>query len=417
MKQKIQLLFKGADSRHTILNVLFSLFLLAQLFRLVRQLLYTYGIDSWHISEFLINYQGGFVRRGLFGELLLLFTQYTNINVELTIKALSLIFFFAVCSFFIRAFIRKGYSLYILPLCFFLGMGILSGNLVRKDYLMIYFLILILKVYQGSFSKAVKILGINVLFILALLNHEAFAFFSLPVVLLLVAGDYKEKGFVKASLLSGLTILPAILCFFLTLYYHGDAVTAQAIWDSLQVIANNSVPKVLTGDHWHSIAAIGWKSETTFQSHFKMNFLAFDRDLLSFFVWCITFPVVYYLATNALLVFRKSESIFTERHKTVLSTILIFQLVCLIPLFTILSCDYVRIFFYWIVSSFAIFLIVPFEKVEGLTPSFAGKKIQSLNTLFAIILIPRRSTVVMLMLFIGISSYTFFVDQTIDNSM
>ena len=40
----------------------------------------TYLNDSWTIGEWLINYEGGFVRRGLLGEALYLFSIATKIS-------------------------------------------------------------------------------------------------------------------------------------------------------------------------------------------------------------------------------------------------------------------------------------------------------------------------------------------------
>lgn len=417
MKQKLQILFQKSNIKQTLLNTTYTLFLLSLLFRLIKQTVSTYGFESWQISEFLINYQGGFVRRGLFGEILLYIANHVNINIEWTVKIICLITLISVCTFFIRAFLKKGYSLYILPLCFFLGMGILSDYWIRKDYLMIYFFICILRIYQGNLSTFIKISIINFLFISILLNHEVFAFFSFPVILFLFFSEYKRKGTIKSCILSITYLFPSISCFLLMLYYHGDSVTAKLIWNSWQSIGSNSVYKVLDENSGNAIASIAWNSIGTFKEHFKMNFLAVDKDILSLFVWGITFPVVYYISTNVLMVFKKAESSYMHHDKMILSSILIFQLLCLLPVFIILSCDYVRIFFYWISSSFTIFLIIPTAKIENLVPSFFSKFIEHLNNCLSNILVPNKATLVLLMLFAGISSYTFYVDSLIMNSM
>ena len=117
------------------------LFLITLLWRFIKQLFTTYGYESWNISEFLINYQGGFIRRGLTGEILLFISRNFNINIEWTIKIVCVICLAMVSIFFIKAFLKKGYSLYILPLCFFLGSGIFSSCWIRKDYLFFCFFI------------------------------------------------------------------------------------------------------------------------------------------------------------------------------------------------------------------------------------------------------------------------------------
>jgi hypothetical protein len=417
MKQKLNMLFQKNSIKQTLLNIIFFLFLSSLLFRLLRQVFSTYSLESWQLSEFLINYQGGFVRRGLLGELLLFLTLNTNINIEWTVKIICLISFAAVCIFFIKVFLKRGYALYILPLCFFLGMGILSDNWIRKDYLMLYFFILILQVYQGNLTTTIKIAIINALFIFILLTHEVFAFFSLPIVLLLFFTLYKNKGILQSLILSILALLPSISCFLLALYYHGNSETAQTIWDSWQSVATNKTPKLISETSDNAVASIGWKSQATFRDHFTMNFLAIDKDVLSFFIWCITFPVVYYISTNILMVFRKTENSFKSDDKMVLSSILIFQLLCLLPMFIILSCDYIRIFFYWIASSFAIFLIIPNETIKSLVPFSFFNFIERLNQCLSNILLPNKSILILLILFIGISSYSFYFESMISNSL
>jgi len=138
MKQKLQQLFNKNNPKQTFLNVAYTVFLVSLCFLFLRQFLKSYdllstcGKGTWNITEFLINYQGGFVRRGLIGEILFFFAKNFNINVEVTIKIICLICCFAVCIFFVRAFLKKGYTLYILPLYFFLGGIIISEIVLEK---------------------------------------------------------------------------------------------------------------------------------------------------------------------------------------------------------------------------------------------------------------------------------------------
>lgn len=415
--KKTQTFFDKNNIKQTLLNAAFILFLLSLLYRFTKEIFSTYSYESWQISEYLINYQGGFVRRGLTGEILFFFAKNFNINIEWTIKIFCLICFVAVCIFFVRAFLKKGYSLYILPLCFFLGMGILSNCWVRKDYLFLCFFIPILWIYgKENLSMIIKFLFINILAIFIILSHEVFAFFALPVLFLLLFNQYKNKGILKSVSVSFLFLFPSIFAFLLTLLYHGNQETAQAIWNSWHIIANQTSSEV---DHWNAaaISSLGWTSKWAFEFHFTGNFLAVNKRILSLLIWAITFPVVYYISTNALFAFRKNKTILTNKHKTILSSILIFQLLCLSPVFSLLSWDWIRLFFYWIASSFAIFLIVPTDKIEKLIPSFFAKFINCLNNCLSNILFPRKTTLVLLMLFIGISNYTFILDSAIYNTM
>ena len=417
VKHKFQTLFDKDNPKQTLLNTAYMLFLLSLLCRFTMQLFETYGYESFSIPEFLINYQGGFVRRGLMGEILFFFTKHFNINVEWTIKIVCLICFVAVCVFFVRAFLRKGYTLYMLPLCFFLGGHIFNGpHWIRKDHLMLCFFIVILWVYNKINTSTIKFLTINILVVFILLIHEVFALFALPILFFLLFNQYKNKGVLQSFSLSTLFLLPGIVCFFLTLIYHGNLETAQTIWDSWVVVANQQTAEIDMLSHG-ALSAIGWPSKWAFLGHLRRNFLDTDLGVLPLLGWSITFPVIYYIATNALVVFQKHEKVFTNKDKTTLSSILIFQFLCLLPVFTILSCDYGRIIFYWIASSFAIFLLIPIDKIEKKIPAFFVKFVERLNNCLANMLRPTKTTVALPMMFIGISTIGFNFYGIIRSSM
>ena len=62
------------------------------------------------ISEFLVNYQGGFVRRGLLGEILYrisLWLSLDSTSIFYIINSISIICFLGVVAFFSFQFIKK----------------------------------------------------------------------------------------------------------------------------------------------------------------------------------------------------------------------------------------------------------------------------------------------------------------------
>ena len=410
-------LFPRNNIKITLLNVVYSLFLFLLFDRFIKQLFYIYGYDSWNISEFLINYQGGFVRRGLIGEILFIFANNFNINVEWIIHILCLISFLFVSIFFVRSFLSKGYSLYILPLCFFLGMGILACNnaWIRKDYLMLCFFIAIFWIFnKNNLSIPIKVFIINILAVFILLSHEVFAFFTLPLLFLFFLKQYLNKGILQSIVLSSLSLLPVIIVFLLTLFYHGNIETAQAIWDSWRDILNQA-PMEVGQRNVTAISAIGWTSEYALKFHFRTNFLIRDDGIVPIVLWSIIFPIVYYISTNALFIFKKNENYYTAQHKTYLSSVLIFQLLCMSPVFVFLSCDWIRLFFYWITSSFTIFLLIPLEKI--IFPNFFVKIVEKINDCLIKIFSPSKTTLIFFMMLIGIPPLKFSIMEGIRTSM
>ncbi len=91
------------------------------------------NLQGWGFTEFLINFEGGFVRRGLLGEILLWITTHTGIHPHIIITAICLLSFGFVLSFFLCAFKKRGYCWWIVfspLLCGFLV------YFIRKDYLL-----------------------------------------------------------------------------------------------------------------------------------------------------------------------------------------------------------------------------------------------------------------------------------------
>lgn len=414
MRQRLQVLFDKNHIRQTLLDTVFILFLLSLLYKLIQQFLADYDFQTWQISEFLVNYQGGFVRRGLPGEVLLFLVKNLNISIQWTIKVISLVCLSGVSVFFVKAFLKKGYSLYILPLCFFLGNGLFTSWWIRKDYLFFCFFIPVLWIFsKGNLSASLKFILINILAVLIILSHEVFAFFALPILFLLLFNEYKNKGILPSLVISFLFLLPGILAFLLALRYSGSPETAHAIWTS----GGEFFSREFAERYNNSIDALAWSVSSTLMCHLIHNFLYADEGIFSSVVWVITFPVIYYIATNALLAFRKTENIFTKDDRTVLSSVLIFQLVCLTPLLTVLSCDYSRVIFYWIVSSFAVFLLVPAGKIKRIFPAGFTRFVERFNDLLTTILRPSKTTLFFLMLIIGISDWKFMVEWTYKSSM
>ncbi|MDY4626709.1 MAG: hypothetical protein SO442_08905 [Prevotella sp.] len=82
---------------------------------------YYLNYREWSISEWLINYQGGFVRRGLLGQVLFLLYQLHPFNLRFALLTISVLMSFLFLILIVRIFIRRGWSMAILPLgcCFF----------------------------------------------------------------------------------------------------------------------------------------------------------------------------------------------------------------------------------------------------------------------------------------------------------
>ena len=137
----------------------------------------TYTEDNWTIGEWLINYQGGFVRRGFSGQIIYLLSSI------FTISPIYIIWFISITSyiFLIKESLKiakdKVSKLFLLSPIIFLAP--LVGNFfIRKDILMLLLFLINLKILKKENPNLIILQTIN---ILGTLIHEVFAIFSLPI--------------------------------------------------------------------------------------------------------------------------------------------------------------------------------------------------------------------------------------------
>ena len=127
---------------------------------------------GWAIGDWLINYQGGMVRRGLMGELIYQFAQYTHANLGIVVVIIQS-FFYAVFLYFSYALLKQRRVLlpYIFlifsPFIFMFQIHSMSGG-YRKE--IIYFAILAFVVWVAN-TKDKKSFEKNIL-------HHSFAISS-----------------------------------------------------------------------------------------------------------------------------------------------------------------------------------------------------------------------------------------------
>ncbi len=203
---------------------------------------------SLYHSDFYINYEGGFVRRGLDGEIIYLLAKTFHINSIFIQKIYNLIFFvvfgimmlYFICKYkppFFALFSTSVLLLYV----FYIGRGL------RKDHILMFFFFLSCFEMLKSKRKIYTILVINVLFIIATLVHELFFIISFfPTVLLLnnftFGTERKSLNYIKPAI----SLLPATLVFLYIFFFGlGTVVEQQAIltsWKELGIttIAFNS---------------------------------------------------------------------------------------------------------------------------------------------------------------------------------
>lgn len=334
-------------------------------------------VESDGINEYLVNYQGGFVRRGLAGELLLILYQWTECNIGNIIRGLSVLFIIALALSLWKLMRNKGLS----PILAFVPVSGISLYLFhfnyagcRKDPLLLLFVIAaywcVKQLWQTK--KLYYLLFLNVCLGIGVMLHEAFVFFSFPIVLFSLTAMWKTEG--KSTFFSLirtlLCLFPAIVVFLVCITHSGEVNLPNIIWKSWQdyfqkydrIAAHTDVKDTLSV----SIKSLAWTLDYAIKYHIKVNFLSYSWGLPSWLYWMF-FPIAYYhlmMNPNVILLgMQKRNSQYFNR--LLMSNVIITSFICLIPMFTILSCDFSRTFVFLSISSIAAYCIIPHEILKN----------------------------------------------------
>lgn len=220
-------------------------------------------MNGWPLSELLINYQGGFVRRGLIGEVLFQFDNPIAVahNVQRFIVALFLF------SIFIILMSEKGSlnKFLLLALITFTSGGgldfIIGGGFAYLDRKEIWFYSALGFIFVSTrafgFYSVKNILVINFFSVLMTLHHELYAIFILPTMLLIVTLTGASKFFKSIAL-----IAPTFIVLVLVVNNSGDHSTANLIKESYSAKFGIDVKG--------AINAIGWSFEKSHNLSVRM---------------------------------------------------------------------------------------------------------------------------------------------------
>ena len=126
---------------------------------------------DWTTSEWLINYHGGFVRRGLIGELLLQINQYTNINPRYLVYFFEILLLLSYYYLIIKFFKKIKFSPILIliifsPLAFIYPVAE-TETLARKEILLFCIYIIFL---FSLISKNLKLTYFIIVILIPLMN-------------------------------------------------------------------------------------------------------------------------------------------------------------------------------------------------------------------------------------------------------
>lgn len=328
--------------------------------------LYNYWL--YGISDWLINYEGGFVRRGIVGQFLWIVEQIHFYDPRIPILAILIVSSVLVLFLMVRVFVKNGWSLMILPTGFCLGFIFLNIE-GRRDCLSLLLTFLIFMFYKKLMfqSKNMSLwLAFYILSIIQVLMQEASFFYTFPLLMLCCYMDMDGQiCSMRIKLLKCIVqFSPILLAMLSVCLFKGNENVVHDIWNSWKEVfvfyASDSSQSMEIG---MGVKALAWNSSNTFVNHLKWAYLGYNT--LSY--WNILFVsfnwmAAYYLVTRldvvdmGLYPKQRMEYVF-------MSNVVLLQFVAMLPMFTFLSCDWGRTMPYWVVSSLFFYHIFKHNKI------------------------------------------------------
>ena len=327
--------------------------------------------NSWTVGEWLISYAGGFVRRGLPGQII----HY--ISTLFFISPILLVWLFSVAALISLAILLLDFCKDLFQRSFLLSQLIIlapisENYLIRKDTFLVLLyglsLVALKKFSKEKISKFCCILCVNFFSIIGVLSHESYGIWGLPslIIIFYLLNRGTKRGIYQSILFSIVYLIPSILSFATCWVFKGNPQQALLIHESWQNLEDilPTLGSLNESQPLGAIAAIGWgKSQVYVSSLFsQFNLLIFWHPGM----WLLTIYIVLKLFIG------KKRDYFQSAKRSIVCL----QLIAFSPLF--LFVDIGRWIFMWLSSSALLFafLIQVFgiEKVIFHTEEFKGGK-------------------------------------------
>ncbi len=351
--RRIKFKKKSDQVEKTISIYFFILIIISTIYNLLINRNY---YNVWTIGEWLINYQGGFVRRGLLGSIIYKLSYGLNINPISIVHLLTILFF--ISFLYLLKDCRKYFSTLFL-LSPIVSLSPLLGNyLVRKDVsgIVAYALCTNLIIKEKNFTN---FLLINLISSISILNHESYFFYSIPSLYLLHFFSSKKSisnnNFLKIYK-TIIYIMPTLIVSILVFYFNGNYEIASKInqsWLNFSSIITNTQfinPFFPSG----AIGSLSW----TFNKGISLPLSTINSFDGGGLIWI---PAVWMLS-----IFICAQIFIGDKENSnskLKLNVLLFQLTFISPLF-ILGWDFGRWIFLWISSS--IFLTISLLRLKAI---------------------------------------------------
>ena len=248
------------------------------------------NLDAWQYGEWLINYQHGFVRRGLIGEIIFLISDIFNINIQIIFLLIISIFSF-LYYFFSYKLIKNlefnfiHYLIIFSPL-FYLFFIVISKVGVKKEMLLYLFYVFYLIYLTSSNFKLSRNWIYYFIYILLLFNHEA-VFFYLPYIFVPLLFIIKKEDY-KKLVIQILTLLFICSIIILALYFNKGSFD-----HSLTICKSLGIYAPMKCDWWGPIYALSHDLHVNIENQPNLFFyLSADIKTNLYFIFYIFYSII-----------------------------------------------------------------------------------------------------------------------------
>ena len=364
------------EKAYYVNNILTIYFIAIICFVAIYSFVYIPDYETYEISDWMINYEGGFVRRGLIGQCLLWANHIHSFDIRYTIVFIEAFFYVLFLYLIFKIFNKYKWSL--LGAMFPIVCSTTSLTVYRRDFMMLCLCYLSYKLFFRYLKdNRINSLIISIMIMsVSITIYEPIFFVMVPVLVL----QYWNK---KKNIINTLFIfLIPILCMVLSCIFRGTDNQVNDIWQSWLPYLSQYVD-IQNENIGFAIQFLGLTNQEVFSLHYECTFRD-NMPLWTIITLIIVFSLAYFLCTYVPSVYREGKRLCENIDKYEISKILLFQLFIQLPIFTLLSCDYGRTIPMSLYTSFFIFHMSKMNGYKVYVTNIIGntsdKIINSLNS-------------------------------------
>lgn len=290
--------------------------------------------NNWTMSEWLINYQGGFTRRGLLGDIAFNLAIFFNLKIRFVIFLLQatsyLLFLIVIYNFLKDIKINFLSKLAIYTPIFLLFPLAEIESLVRKETLIFILFIFFLNLASKKFERKYCNFYIFFIFPISFLIWEPIIFLFPIIFFILYLKNYQKnilKTFLKICFIS----LPSIIIFFFTILTQLSEIGHHKMCQSLIVNFKENCGM--------SLSMLKSKSSIIQQFTDVMPLYKIEYFIRYIFILFIGFLPLFILSCNSNFANTKIKVI--NYFKSFFSVLIL--LLCLVPIFFAAMLDWGRV--------------------------------------------------------------------------